>query len=467
MSGIGGSVRGMTCVKMAEQMCYVGQYISQKACLFGAPFPVVGTEGTKTYVGVCDGEIVNRDALHKELQAKGFRFGDRSSAVVALHAYMAWGAACVERFVGTFALAVWDGEQLFLARDRLGYKPLYYYASAQGLVFASHMKTMLRHNEIKPTLTRDGIEALFLLAPARAPGYGILKGINELKAGHYILYKGETPPEMHCYWQIKAFPHRLDAKQSAHTLRGLLADVTPTRVKETEEFAPHFFGTDELAEALESATLAIGMPNEGIIDAATLLLFRQMRGKGHEVRYDEGASILFGEALHGIHASHREPFLREEFQTATTADAYMRAEAPHLSDDSEDDIRVRHAFHTNLQWHLPATLRRIEGMAQTTGLTVHMPYLDAALVQFMYNVPWALKQSLPEVLLPRKRSPFPSTQNPAFLKKMQHMLQALNDAPVFELVDRERTLQEADAPTLAYFLQLNYWLEHFTIDIYV
>ena len=108
----------------------------------------------QSVVVVYNGEIYNFRELADELLARGHRFGTRCDTEVIVHAWEEWGEACVERFRGMFAFAIWDknAEALFLARDRLGIKPLYYAVRPDGMVsFASELKALL----IDPKLSRD------------------------------------------------------------------------------------------------------------------------------------------------------------------------------------------------------------------------------------------------------------------------------------------------------------------------
>jgi len=92
-----------------------------------------------------NGEVYNHRELRTELQGYGYRFRSHTDTEVVLYAYHKWGPDCLRRFNGMFALAIWDEEkqQLFLARDRLGIKPLYYYFDGARIVFASEIKAIL------------------------------------------------------------------------------------------------------------------------------------------------------------------------------------------------------------------------------------------------------------------------------------------------------------------------------------
>src|SRR5690348_12012152 len=113
---------------------------------------------------VFNGEIYNFPELTKELQAAGHTFRTHSDTEVIVHAWEQWGADCVKRFNGMFAFAVWDSRQqvLFLARDRLGKKPLYYTVLPDGwLCFASELKSLLVHKTLDRQLDVRAVEEYF------------------------------------------------------------------------------------------------------------------------------------------------------------------------------------------------------------------------------------------------------------------------------------------------------------------
>ena len=116
--------------------------------------PMANEDGTVwiTY----NGEIYNHEALRAELEAKGHRFRSRTDTETILHLYEEEGPDSVRRLDGMFALAIWDGRrrELFLARDRVGVKPLYYASLPGGVVFGSEVKALLEHPAIPRTSTR-------------------------------------------------------------------------------------------------------------------------------------------------------------------------------------------------------------------------------------------------------------------------------------------------------------------------
>ncbi|MBI3325325.1 MAG: asparagine synthetase B, partial [Nitrospinae bacterium] len=110
-----------------------------------------------------NGEIYNFQTLRLELEALGHQFHSQTDAEVVVHAYEVWGPACVERFNGMFAFALWDAQQrrLLLARDRYGIKPLYYAQVGSTLLFASEVKALLRYPTLQADLCYEALSEYF------------------------------------------------------------------------------------------------------------------------------------------------------------------------------------------------------------------------------------------------------------------------------------------------------------------
>ena len=159
-------------------------------------------DGTVTLV--FNGEIYNFRDLRGELQARGRRFATRSDTEVLLRAWEAYGPACVDRLRGMFAFAVWDARRrrLFLARDRVGKKPLYYWHRDGLLVFASEPKALLRHPAVGRTLDLAALEhyAAFGYTPAAR---SIFDGIAKLPPGHTATLAGGVLSVAR-YWTLPA-----------------------------------------------------------------------------------------------------------------------------------------------------------------------------------------------------------------------------------------------------------------------
>ncbi len=159
----------------------------------------------RSVVVVYNGEIYNFQELVRELVALGHHFRTRSDTEVIVHAWEEWGAACVDRFRGMFAFALWDAnkETLFLARDRLGIKPLYYAILSDGTVlFASELKGLLAHPELPRELDANAVEEYFAYGYVPDPR-SIYRGVDKLSPGHVLMVRRRAPPPApQAYWDV-------------------------------------------------------------------------------------------------------------------------------------------------------------------------------------------------------------------------------------------------------------------------
>ncbi|MDT7041979.1 asparagine synthase (glutamine-hydrolyzing) [Candidatus Nitronereus thalassa] len=156
-----------------------------------------------------NGEIYNFQELRQVLQQKGHRFRTTSDTEVIVHAYEEYGRACVEHFRGMFAFAIWDRRQrkLFLARDRVGKKPLYYHVGPDRFVFGSEIKALLADPDIPrepdPVAIDHFLGLQYIPAPLTA-----FRGIYKLPAAHWLeLHRGRL--EMGQYWKLRYVPKRM------------------------------------------------------------------------------------------------------------------------------------------------------------------------------------------------------------------------------------------------------------------
>lgn len=149
--------------------------------------PMVNASGN--YYIVFNGEICNFQDIKKELQSLGYKFLNKSDTEVALNAYECWGPGCLRRFNGMFALAIWDVQkrELFIARDRFGKKPLYYYITKnRGIVFASELDALLADQEIYPEINMEALNCYLALGYILAP-LSIYKDVYKLEQASYMI----------------------------------------------------------------------------------------------------------------------------------------------------------------------------------------------------------------------------------------------------------------------------------------
>jgi len=188
--------------------------------------PMTREKDGHTYTICYNGELYNTEDIRKELLARGHQFRGHSDTEVLLASYVEWGPACVEQLNGIFAFAIWDEtkQQLFLARDRMGVKPLFFAERGKGLIFASELKALLAHPAVEPNLGVEGLAEVFAIGPARTPGHGIFEGVQEVKPGWSLLFtKGGIKHTQ--YWQLKSQPHDLSFDETVEGVRALLQDA--------------------------------------------------------------------------------------------------------------------------------------------------------------------------------------------------------------------------------------------------
>ena len=182
--------------------------------------------GDECYTIVYNGELYNTPELRRELIDRGHRFVGHSDTEVLLHGYAQWGKEVLGKCNGIFAFAVWEekARRLFLARDRMGVKPLFYKEHDGGLIFASEIKTILRYPTVRPELDEQGAAEILLLGPGRTPGCGVFRGIQELKPGWCSYYEnGAFHPKQ--YWKLRDREHTESFEATAEHVRDLVLDA--------------------------------------------------------------------------------------------------------------------------------------------------------------------------------------------------------------------------------------------------
>lgn len=178
------------------------------------------------YTIVYNGEIYNTEELRNELKALGYEFKTHCDTEVILKAYHKWKEKACEKLNGIFAFAVWDDEEkeLFLCRDRIGVKPLYYSEKDGIFAFASRIKTLLLVPEITSAVDQNGLNEIFMLGPAKTIGSAVFKDINELPPASYMIYSNEKIV-IKAYWKLKAMEHNESEKETIAHTRYLVKDA--------------------------------------------------------------------------------------------------------------------------------------------------------------------------------------------------------------------------------------------------
>lgn len=182
---------------------------------------------------VYNGEIYNFGELAEELTARGHRFRTRCDTEVIVHAWEEWGARCVERFRGMFAFAVYDRDAhtVFLARDRLGIKPLYYAVADDGMaIFGSELKALMRYPALSRRMDPQAVEDFFAFGYIPDPR-SIYTSVKKLPPGHTLtLTRGRDAPAPSQYWDMTFDVRRRPEAEIVEELRQRLDDAVLVRL---------------------------------------------------------------------------------------------------------------------------------------------------------------------------------------------------------------------------------------------
>ncbi len=193
--------------------------------LEGGRQPMAAVENDDTQpVITYTGEVYNFRELREELRGLGHEFRTSSDTEVVLRSYLEWGADFAERLNGIYAFAIWDPrtEELLLIRDRMGVKPLYYYPTADGVLFGSEPKAILAHDDAEAVVDADGLREIFSIV--KTPGHAVYKGMHEVRPATTVRFTREGRTES-TYWQLQAKPHTDDLDSTIANVRDLLEDI--------------------------------------------------------------------------------------------------------------------------------------------------------------------------------------------------------------------------------------------------
>ncbi len=556
----------------------------------GGMQPMSSRLGNHVYTIVYNGELYNFQELRQELEASGYPFRSRSDTEVLLMSYAAWGPDCVTRFNGIFAFAIWDSQEqtLFMARDRLGVKPLFYAKTGDALLFSSEIKGILAHPAMNPEVDAEGLAEVFALGPSRTPGHGVFRGIHELRPGYYFR-AAPRRIKIAPYWALTSHPHQDSWETTTETVhdlvkdavtRQLVADVPVVtllsggldssvvsaiaadafqglgrealhtysidfvdmeryfkatkfqtnldapwveRVSETLGTQHHrvVVDTPELMEYLLPAMRARDLPGMADVDTSLLLFSREIKKSATVGLSGEAADEIFGgypwfhhpDAIAAntfpwarrlkdriailsqdlVHQIRPEGYVARRYQEALD-------EVPRLAGESSHAARIREIAYLSITRFLPTLLDRKDRMTMATGLEVRVPFCDHRLVDYVWNIPWdwknydntakgvlrqAMRGLLPDAVIMRQKSPYPSTPNPSYFHAMRRGLkEVLEDStsPLLPLVDVKHLYQvmergpEGDqipwfgqlmgnAQLFAFLIQTNAWLKEYHIRL--
>ena len=192
----------------------------------GGKQPMVEQLSENEYVIVYNGQIYNTKELRQTLEENGFTFKGHSDTEVLLKSYIYYGKNIVHHLNGIFAFAIWDqkNEELFIARDHFGIKPLFYTMQNNSFIFASEIKAIFQYPGVKKILNSQGIAELFGIGPAHTPGTTVFDNIFELKPSHFAIFN-RSVFHLEKYWKLASMPHTENFAQTCDHLSFLLKDA--------------------------------------------------------------------------------------------------------------------------------------------------------------------------------------------------------------------------------------------------
>lgn len=242
--------------------------------------PMTKTKGNNSYTIVYNGELYNTEELRNELKKRGYQFQSHSDTEVLLTSYIEWKEDCVNYLNGIYAFAVWDAacEKLYMARDRLGVKPLFYKYDGNSLLFGSELKAILAHPEVKAEIDREGLQELLGLGPSRTPGHGIFRGISELRPAHFLIFDRQGL-RIQRYWNVKSEKHEHSLEETIEHIRFLIKDAVERQL---------------VADVPVCTFLSGGLDSSAITAIASNYFNKQERGALHtySIDYEENSAYF-------------------------------------------------------------------------------------------------------------------------------------------------------------------------------
>jgi asparagine synthase (glutamine-hydrolysing) len=555
----------------------------------GGGQPMIKTVGDNIYVIIYNGELYNTDEIRDKLKARGHMFRSYSDTEVLLTAYIEWGEDCVRYFNGIFAFGIWDEnhQKLFIARDPLGVKPLFYTQKGSSFIFGSELKALLANPEVKPIIDSGGILEIFGLGPARTPGNAVFNDINEVLPGHCLSFvEGKT--KVREYWRLESKQHDDDLDTTVDKVRSLFVDAVERQMvsdvplctflsggldssaisviaanyfKRKGEgtlntYSIDYIGNDkyfkadsfqpdsdskyinilsdfieskhhnimidnaQLASALKQAAKASDLPGMADIDSSLYLFCKEVSKDATVALSGECADEIFGgypwfrepEFINSTTfpwsraVIERKRLLSKEFSNLPMEEyvnsRYLETlnEVPRLEGETPEENRMREISYLNIKWFMVTLLNRKDRMSMRNSLEVRVPFADHKIVEYAFNIPWsykycdnmekgllrrALKGMMPDEVLYRKKSPYPKTHNPEYLRIVQSWLRAiLSDptSPLLQLIDKQEVTEIVETggasfgkpwfgqlmrgpQLIAYLIQIDIWMREYKVEI--
>ncbi len=277
---------------------------------------------------VFNGTIYNHPELRTELKARGHHFFSEGDTEVILKAYAEWGADAPKHLLGMFAFAIWDmrHKTLFLARDRMGIKPLYYAQTGNSLRFASNTQALLTTTGIDTSLDPLAIHNLFSLHAVVPAPRTVLKGIRKLPPAHSLTIHADGRQELQRYWNLVA--RRPAEPRSEPEWIAAIHEALKTAVRRRNNIADVPVGV-LLSGGLDSSLLVGLLAEIGIQDIRTFTIGfdDQPEEKGSEYEYSDAVVERFQPTHHKFHIPNEHTLLRLPEAVANMAEPMFGQDA--------------------------------------------------------------------------------------------------------------------------------------------
>ena len=192
----------------------------------GGKQPMIQRFNQGEYVIVYNGQIYNTKELRKTLTENGFTFYGHCDTEILLKSYIHYGKDVVNHLNGIFSFAIWNTktQELFMARDHFGVKPLFYTEFDGGLIFASELKAIFKYPHFEKIIDSQGVSELFGIGPSHTPGFTVYKDIFEIKPAHFAIYN-KSGLHIEQYWKLESKHHLEDFDETCNHLDSLLKDA--------------------------------------------------------------------------------------------------------------------------------------------------------------------------------------------------------------------------------------------------
>lgn len=546
--------------------------------------PLTLTDNDIKYTIVFDGAIFNADEVRQILISHNRFLETEFDEETVLKAYLEFGDDCLKLLNGVFSLAIWNNknEELFLARDRFGIKPLFYSDINGNLTFSSEIKALFASG-IKAEIDRNSILEILLIGPGRTPEYAVFNNIYELAPATCAYYskKGLRTKK---FWQLYPNIHTDTPEQATEKIRYLVDDSIKRQINcdmplctmlsggldssiisavVSEEFKKESKTLDtytvtykdndkyfteskfqptsdsdfykmmndyigaknhiveieirELVDALFSSVDARDLPGMADVDSSLILFTKEIAKDYSVVLSGECSDEIFGgypwyrdPVLRksdtfpwAKSSSYRNSFLKEEISSFTDAEQFVKAKYEKTVNQTlklnslDTDERSKELMKLHLDWFMMTLVERSDRMSAYNSLEIRVPYCDYRIVEYLYNIPisekdykgfekgllrQAYNDMLPKEILWRKKSPYPKTHNPQYFELVKSELKKVledSHSPIFEFISKnslsnllmENSQQTfygqlmTTPQTVAYFVQINYWLKKYNIKI--